>query len=108
MAVWPYQIHSVAAQPRPPHPGLPRKHVRGQHPPLTELRDPGPRLAIDVHLPVQRGQRYEVISALVCGAVELDPWKSVAAANPSRNPLAQTAPAIVYSRLRDRTEHKAA
>jgi hypothetical protein len=89
------------------HHWLPRKHVRGQTSPSTELRDP-PRLAIHVHLPVQGAQRHEVISASVSGPVELDPWKSIAAANPSRNPLAQTASAIVHGGLRDRTEHKAA
>src|SRR6202041_3055444 len=70
---------------------------------FTYSSDVSSWVAVDMDLPVHRSKRCEVVSP-VCSL--LDPWQAVAAVNSSGAPLAQTAFAVVQTRLRHGAKHQ--
>src|SRR5436190_7051556 len=89
----------------PPQTGLidsamPRKDVQRQLSRVTRRTNLRVSLSVDVSLPVQRGQRREIVH-LDAVHNRPRPRKAVAAMNRASPPLAQAASAIVHRRLRD-------
>ena len=63
----------------------------------TDLRG---RITVNVHLPLERGQRREVVCA-ASQRIERYPWQPIAAVDTAGPPFTQCAPAIVDRCLRE-------
>src|SRR6202047_2762589 len=106
VTVGPHEINGIAPQTAPAHIALPTENVQRQPSLFTYCPDLRPGGAINAHLPVQRGQRREVV-VVVPTRTRLHPWQAIATVQPSHASFAQRASAVVHRRLRDRAKHQA-
>src|SRR5262245_327550 len=103
VAVWPDEIEGPALETGSLHSRLPREAVEPKQKFDAGFGHAGPRFAVHVDLPVQRGERSEVVLSWL----RLDPRQPIPTPDGPGRARAQRAVAIVDADLRQGPEHKA-